>query len=220
MSSKPNRKCYRRLLTHDELEGKILSRVVRASTCWVWTGSKNKKGYGHICIGAGQIELAHRTSYRTFCGPIPDGLCVLHHCDNPVCLNPTHLFIGTQIDNINDCVSKGRNRGGGQQGEHHHHAKITDENAKEILELISAGVPLSKIAERFNFSYASVYAIKIGKTWRHVPADFCRAKVKKERDVVCRMCGKVFVGTWNASICSLECRRARWREKSRKCSAK
>lgn len=75
------------------------------SGCWLWQGNTTKKGYGRL--GGGQ---AHRMSWTAFRGTIPEGMCVLHRCDNRACVNPDHLWLGTQIDNINDCVNKGRNR--------------------------------------------------------------------------------------------------------------
>lgn len=74
--------------------------------CWEWKGFTNPKGYG-IIAGSGQV-LAHRVSYRELVGPIPDGLCVLHRCDNPPCYNPAHLFLGTRADNNRDMRDKGR----------------------------------------------------------------------------------------------------------------
>lgn len=77
--------------------------------CWTWVGGKNKDGYGSFGPGGrSQTELAHRWSYANFVGKIPDGLYVLHHCDSPSCVNPDHLFIGTQKDNVADCIAKGR----------------------------------------------------------------------------------------------------------------
>src|SRR6266550_5872844 len=73
--------------------------------CWEWLGSRSK-GYGRITINCG-TELAHRISWIVHIGPIPAGLNVLHHCDNPCCVNPSHLFVGTQTDNNRDCSSKG-----------------------------------------------------------------------------------------------------------------
>lgn len=77
--------------------------------CWPWTGAVNDRGYGQCWI-SGRMERAHRASYALSVGPIPDGLCVCHHCDVPSCCNPSHLFLGTIADNNADMVAKKRNR--------------------------------------------------------------------------------------------------------------
>ena len=82
----------------------------KTSGCWIWEGTRERKGYGRLGRGhsSGQL-LAHRASYELFVGPIPDGMMVLHRCDIPSCVNPEHLFIGTAADNARDEVAKGRN---------------------------------------------------------------------------------------------------------------
>jgi len=75
--------------------------------CWEWLGAKDYGGYGQVRIWGKQMK-AHRASWEFFFGPIPNGLSVLHKCDNPSCVNPYHLFLGDQCDNITDCVIKGR----------------------------------------------------------------------------------------------------------------
>jgi hypothetical protein len=82
------------------------------SGCWLWTGPPDAFGYGKISIRH-RMLLAHRVQYEIRVGPIPAGLCILHHCDVPACVNPAHLFLGTRVDNIADMVSKNRqNRSG------------------------------------------------------------------------------------------------------------
>lgn len=75
--------------------------------CWIWTGSKNTGGHGQFTV-CGKCITAHRVSYELYIGPIPEGMWVLHKCDNPPCQNPDHLFLGTRQDNVDDMVRKGR----------------------------------------------------------------------------------------------------------------
>lgn len=83
---------------------------VTESGCWIWDGYLDSCGYGRTGF-ANEQQSAHRVSWKVFRGPIPKGLCVLHRCDVPSCVNPDHLFLGTQIDNIDDMTRKGRARG-------------------------------------------------------------------------------------------------------------
>ena len=85
--------------------------LAKSNECWAWQGATYWDGYGKFYVGShGRKERAHRLSYELFNGPIPDGIQVLHHCDNPPCVNPWHLFTGTHSDNMKDCASKGRQR--------------------------------------------------------------------------------------------------------------
>jgi hypothetical protein len=100
--------------------------------CWNWTAStRNVRGYGQIKY-KDKMQLAHRVSWQIFYGEIPDGIFVCHKCDNPKCVNPTHLFLGTNQDNMNDMKAKGRSKGGSPPGELNHQAKLTEENVKKI----------------------------------------------------------------------------------------
>lgn len=80
---------------------------IDAKGCWLWTKGRMPFGYGAIVVN-GKTKLAHRVSYEAHVGPIPSGLCVLHRCDVPPCVNPEHLFLGTQLDNMRDKIAKGR----------------------------------------------------------------------------------------------------------------
>lgn len=83
--------------------------VQRTPTCWLWTGDTADYGYGRMTVDA-KVELAHRVAWELFCGSIPPGRKVLHHCDRPPCVRPDHLFLGGQLDNITDAVVKGRHK--------------------------------------------------------------------------------------------------------------
>ena len=112
--------------TAERIEEKSIP--VTESGCWLWVGHISKDGYGRLRV-AGKKELAHRASYRAFIGEIPDTLLVCHKCDNPSCVNPNHLFIGTHQDNMNDKVAKGRQLSGQQ----HHFYGVTVFFGKDIL---------------------------------------------------------------------------------------
>lgn len=92
----------------------FLARIKVVEECWVWQAKRDRKGYGVLKYGSRIPVGAHRFGYQLLVGPIPDGLWVLHHCDNPPCVRPDHLFLGTQGDNMQDMAAKGRGRN--QQG--------------------------------------------------------------------------------------------------------
>ena len=119
--------------------GSIPAHKPYLGRCWPWTASTNKKGYGHIKEGSpSQRTLnSHRVSYELEYGAIPTGdgyhgTCVLHSCDNPSCCNPSHLFLGTNQDNVNDMVKKGRTGGGAPSKEKNGRAKLTKSQIGEI----------------------------------------------------------------------------------------
>jgi hypothetical protein len=141
--------------------------LVRAdlSGCWIWVGSKSRKGYGRMREGPrnSKIIAAHRVSWTLHKGPIPSGLFVLHRCDNPACVNPAHLFIGTYADNNADRDSKGRHRP--LRGEANGMSKLT----KEAVLAIRADRRTSvAIAPEFGVSQSLVRLIKNRKAWSHV----------------------------------------------------
>ncbi len=116
-------------------------KMGRHEECWEWTGARDNRGYGRFHVGAAgsSSRLAHRISYGLKTGQSPEAVC--HHCDNPPCCNPAHLFGGTRTLNHQDMVSKGRHRVPriAARGELHHMAKLSNEDAKEIRRLYALG---------------------------------------------------------------------------------
>jgi len=142
-------------------------RLDKTSDCWVWTGPKNNYGYGRYYIRGGRIIAAHRFAWERAHGVIPDGKVVCHSCDNPACCNPAHLFVGTQMDNIRDCISKGRKLI--QRGESASAAKITEEQVREIRNRFALGGVLKKdLAAEFGLKPPSISLIISRVNWSHV----------------------------------------------------
>ena len=104
--------------------------------CWIWTGPVNRQGYGRVRFN-GDRYLAHQVSYKVFIGEIPEGHQVNHHCDNPPCIRPSHLYCGTQLENIKDMVNRGRGRAA--RGSEHHNSSITEAQARAIKRLLEGG---------------------------------------------------------------------------------
>lgn len=147
---------------------RFLRFVEKTDTCWIWKGSKNEKGYGWIRFNNGGFR-AHRLSYILFNGEIPKdntyhGVCVLHKCDNPSCVNPEHLFLGSNDDNVKDMVIKLRNTIGERNG----CAKLESKDVIKIREMSKGGVSGRKIAELFNISESTVSQIINKRRWQHI----------------------------------------------------
>lgn len=140
-------------------------KMVPSSTCWNWTGCLNNAGYGRI-QHEGKLWYAHRFSYKIHIGEIPDGMSVLHKCDVPSCVNPDHLFLGTQADNVHDCLRKGRHRSGPVAGEKNGNAKLNTEQVAEIRAKADAGQTRKNIAEEYGVTPAHISHICLGKKWR------------------------------------------------------
>ncbi len=135
-------------------------------SCWPWLGDTMKLNYGRFSY-AGTRRLAHRVAYELTYGPIePSSLSVCHRCDNPNCVNPNHLFLGTQADNIADCVIKGRKRVNSPKGEAHYKHKLIASDITKIKQLSQDGVPQRKIANMYHVNQAQIWRIIHDKTWR------------------------------------------------------
>lgn len=132
--------------------------------CWNWLGSKHQ-GYGYFRSAPREMTLAHRFSYAQTNGDIPEGMVICHHCDNPSCVNPSHLFCGTQADNIADCKAKNRvSRKPPCMGSAHKLAKLTEQQA---IEIYRATGTQGEIAKRFGVTQTKVSKIKRGVSWYH-----------------------------------------------------
>lgn len=127
--------------------------------CWNWQRAVIANGYGHLQTDTG-LMYAHRFSWQKTNGTIPAGMQVLHCCDNRKCVNPAHLFLGTNADNVRDMLSKKRHR----YGERHPNASLTNDQVSEIRKLRGT-VPLHLIGKKFGVSASTVCDILNGKRW-------------------------------------------------------
>jgi hypothetical protein len=136
-------------------------KVKWTPTCWLWTGGRfNHGGYGRISQG-NRGKQVHRLAYARLLGPIPEGLLVCHHCDEPRCVNPRHLFLGTQGDNARDRMRKDR----GARGSWHGRAKLTDAQVAAIRASYTQGNGVV-LARAFGIAHSTLYRIVSGKRYR------------------------------------------------------
>ena len=140
---------------------RFVSFVNPTSGCWNWTGGKTSRGYGNFWLN-GKTVAAHRFSYEQHHGEIPDGMFVCHSCDNPSCVNPEHLFLGTPADNTADMVAKGR-KVIGPPGKR---AKLTEVDVSEIRHLVSSGMTQRAVAKDYGVDPSTVSYIITNKTWK------------------------------------------------------
>lgn len=152
----------KRISLHDRFFEKV--EPVTESGCWIWVGSRNRCGYGQFML-RGRPHLAHRVSWELKCGKCPDG-AVLHKCDTPSCVNPSHLFIGSQADNVADMMAKGRNVVGiRHSADRHGRARISNETA---IQIFNAQGRHAEIASHFGVCNATVSHIKTGRQWSSI----------------------------------------------------
>ena len=141
--------------------------------CWEWNACRSRFGHGFVGIpGKKTNGLAHRLSWELSVGPIPEGLCVLHRCDNPGCVRPDHLFLGTQADNMKDKAAKGRcgdnSRHHVPRGAGHCRSKVSEAQVSKMREARSGGAKLSELSARYSLSEATVSRICRRGSWKHV----------------------------------------------------
>ncbi len=133
--------------------------------CWEWQKGRQKAGYGAI-NDRGKVLATHRVAWELANGPIPEGMHVLHRCDNPPCVNDGHLFLGTPKDNDTDKRKKGRANHRGMKGEAHPMTKLTDDDVRAIR--ASVGTE-REVAEKYGVSGTCIGYIRRRQTWKHVP---------------------------------------------------
>jgi hypothetical protein len=135
--------------------------------CWEWKAGCDKDGYGEFWLKHNKKVSAHRYIWELTFGEIPKGLCVLHHCDNPKCCNPGHLFLGTLKDNMDDKVNK--NRQAHNRGEHAGGVKLTNKKVLEIRKLDSTNnYTQQQLADKFDVSVAQISRIINNKSWEQI----------------------------------------------------
>ena len=159
----------KRLVTetiYEKLQRQIT--VNSLTECWEWTGARDKDGYGVISVPRPKHRnTAHRVSWRIFNhAEIPKGLLVCHHCDNPPCCNPKHLFLGTASDNFKDCIKKGRYPI--RKGEQSPMSKLNNAKVTEMRALWKQGISQPELAKRYGVKPNTVSQILSGKLWRHI----------------------------------------------------
>lgn len=165
--------CYHGYIVHKTIPliDRFWSRVDKSGDCWVWTAATTNGGYGVIRDTGrnGKIIRAHRLSWELHNGPIPAGIEVCHRCDNPPCVNPAHLFLGTHQDNVTDTVNKGRASGGGPRGSLHHQAKLTEAQVLDIRAVYAAGAASQRqLARKYNVDRGTIQHIVKRMVWTHI----------------------------------------------------
>ena len=143
-----------------EDKNRFWSKVRKTRGCWLWTAAK-ARGYGLFRCGPGSMRRTHRFSWEIAHGPIPKGLCVCHRCDVPACVRPGHLFLGTQLENVRDRDTKGRNNQG--SGEKNGRAKLS---SKQVSMIRKSTKTQRDLASEFGVCKSTIGYIKAGHIWR------------------------------------------------------
>ena len=138
--------------------------------CWTWIGARSPYGYGRIYV-KGRVEQAHRVAWELTYGAVPDGLIVCHRCDNPPCVNPRHLFLGTLSDNTQDMIRKGRNVP--PRGERSGRARLDERTVRKARAMARSGLGPREIARCIGAPYATVHHAISGYSWKHLEGTEC-----------------------------------------------
>ena len=145
------------------IANRFWSKADKSGECWIWTACRNHKGYGFFGV-SGKNRGAHRVAYELAVGPIPPGLFVCHRCDVPACVNPGHLFLATNAENLRDMTEKGRRKTGADHGR----SKMTVAQVRQIRALYAAGTKQVRLRAMFGMSKFGISAIVHGLTWKGV----------------------------------------------------
>lgn len=132
--------------------------------CWLWTGTNDGRYGRQYQSGMGRSEGAHRLASELADGPIPDGLSVLHHCDTPLCVRPTHLFRGTQTVNVADMMAKGRVA----RGERASRARLTEADVRRLRDMAARGTDRASLGRTFGITAQYAGRVVDRRTWTHV----------------------------------------------------
>lgn len=168
-----SRNCYHQHCKKSP-EERFWAFVQKTDACWIWQGHRMKNGYGVFGARAGENPLAHRYSWELHHkSPVPEGMNVCHTCDIRHCVNPSHLWIGTQQENQSDMVSKGRSLKGilrpDLAGEHHGGSKLTDEHVRAIrARYVPRVVTLKQLSREYGVGISTIYHVIRGENWRYV----------------------------------------------------
>ena len=146
-------------------EDKFWSRVNKTDTCWLWIGAVSGNGYGNTVMPDGSWRGSHLVSFELHNGAIPDGLNVCHSCDVRACVNPAHLWLGTQSENLIDMVQKKRHRPNPLLGEDSPASKLTE---ADVLAIRTSNEPADALAARYGINASTVWDIRRRRSWRHI----------------------------------------------------
>lgn len=146
---------------------RFFQKVIKSDGCWTWGGAMFTHGYGRALWQGKVGAVAHRVSWMIHNGPIPDGMLVCHSCDNPPCVRPDHLFLGTHRDNMKDMLSKGRQRH--DAGEACNATKLTAEAVIDIRARSAVGVRSKVLAAIHGVTSDNINRIVNRNTWKHIP---------------------------------------------------
>jgi hypothetical protein len=153
-------------ITDERFRNRFWAKVEILDGCWLWTASRFRNGYGRFNISYGWAAGAHVVSYALTNGTIPTGMSVCHHCDNPPCVRPDHLFLGTTTDNWNDAVAKGRVTC--PRGTDRPNARLNDDAVRIIRSAPRERDMRRRLAEEYGVSASTISSVRAGQKWRHV----------------------------------------------------